>query len=66
MYERVLPYQAGPGVVTATGGETAAAQVDDGAGEQQADDAAQQDGGVGAFHHPMKHKGLRPGRVGRK
>lgn len=34
------PYQSSPGIVAATGGQTAAACVHDGAAEQEADDAA--------------------------
>lgn len=60
-----VPYQPSSGIITATGGQTAEACVHDGAAEQQADDAAQQDGGVGPLHYPMEHKGLRRGKVSR-
>lgn len=39
-------YQSSPGVVAATAWQTAAAQVGDERGEEQADGAAEQDGGV--------------------
>lgn len=54
----VVPHQSGPVVVAGAARKTLTAHKRDEAGQSQADNAAQQDGGVGPLHHPVEHKGL--------
>lgn len=53
-----VPHQSGPGVIAGAAWKTPTAQVGDEAGKNQVDHAAEQDGGVGPLHHPVKHKCL--------
>lgn len=54
----VVSHQSSPGVVAGTAWKTPTAQVRDEAGKDQADQAAEQDSGIGPLHHPVKHKCL--------
>lgn len=54
----MVPHQSDPVIVAETVRKTPTAHVHGETGQSQADDAAQQDGGVGPLHHPVEHKGL--------
>lgn len=54
----VVPHQSGPGVIAGAAWKTPTAQVRNEAGKNQADHAAEQDGGIGPLHHPVQHKCL--------
>lgn len=55
---QVCAYRSSSGIIAAIVWKTTAAHIDDKTGESQADGAGQQYGGVGPFHHPMKHERL--------
>lgn len=54
----IVPHQSSPGVIAGAARKTPTAQVSDEAGKNQADQAAEQDSGVGSLHHPVEHKCL--------
>lgn len=54
----VVPHQSDLVIATEAVRKTPTAHVQDEAGQSQADDAVQQDRGIGPLHHPVEHKGL--------
>lgn len=62
--KNVIPHQSSPVIVAGAARKTPTAHIRDEAGQSQAGDAAQHDGGIGAPHHPVKHKGLNPRQRG--